>query len=130
MANPDSDVATGWSIVFATSSFAGQLLDIEPYSMTRESLQTSHQGTTSYHTFTPASLADSGSMRITGFWQVDDATPITGAPETITLTSPAAQTIVGTGHFESFDVTASLETMQEFSATIKWSGALDINSSS
>jgi hypothetical protein len=83
-----TDVGTGTTITFGTSSFAAEVLDINWDGLERGSIQTSHQGTTGYHTHKPKDLIEGG--EITVDFHVDASAtnlqpPIAAAPETITI---------------------------------------------
>lgn len=127
---PGSFVATGITIAFGTSAFQAQILGVSITGMERESIDTSHMGTTDWKTFMPAKLTDPGSLELKIAFDPDDQPPITGAAETITVTWPI-QDAPGTsanwsaqGFVTEFEVTAELEEKMEADVTVKLSGSV------
>lgn len=124
------DLGTGTSITFGTSGFTANLLTVNPVSASRPAIDTTHLGTTTARTFTPADLIDWGNLEITFQFDVDDEPPIGTAAETITITFPlssggsTAGDIEGTGFMTDFSSEVQLEELMTGSATIKWSGDL------
>lgn len=126
-----ADVGTGTSITFGTSGFDANLLSIDGPSSTRESVETSHMGTTGDHTFMPADLVDRGEVSLTFEFDPDKEPPIDQAAETITITWPVPSgssngaTWQFTGFMTDYSPGAAIDERMEASATIKISG--DIN---
>jgi len=56
-------VSTGTTISFA-NGFCAEILDISGPTISRESIQTSHFGTSTAHTFVPATLIDNGEVTV------------------------------------------------------------------
>jgi len=85
-----AQTGNGATITFGTSGFTASYQRISGSTITRESLETTHLGTTDYMTFQPADLADGGDFSCEFFWNQSASTfpPITGAAETITVTYP------------------------------------------
>ena len=95
MAGTPFDIAVGITVVMATSSFAAQIKDVNHSGITRESLETSHQGTTlpgatehGSKTFTPADLTDPGDLTLEIHFNADTIPPIDLAPELVTINWP------------------------------------------
>ena len=102
MASPSVDVATGITIVFGTSGFSAQILDVTPPGMSRESLETTHQSTMTQKTFMPADLYDSGELGFDIHFNPDTSPPIGGATETITITFPSGATWAFSGFMTNY----------------------------
>jgi len=121
-----ADVATGITIVFGTSGFSAELLDITAPTGTREPINTSHQGTSGQHTFTPADLMDWGSLEISFHFAPSTDPPIDGAAETVTITWPDATTWAFSGFMTDYSASAPLNDKMTGSATVKVSGDVTI----
>lgn len=129
---PGHDIGTGASIVFATSSFAAEWLDFDFNSISREAVNVSHHGTTSWHDFDPVDFVDPGNLDVEfHFDQNDGLPPIDQPKETITLTFAktasgitTAANVAGTGFMTELSFGVPLEDKMVARATIKWSGAL------
>ena len=119
------DISTGITITFSTGFFA-EILDVSPPGSSRESIQTSHMGTTNAHTFTPADLVDWGELVVEMAFNPSTAIPIGGAAETITITFPDSGAAVWTftGFMTGFEPSAPLEDRMTATATIKVTGAV------
>ena len=132
-----ADIGNGASITFGTSSFTASYISVEPPEFTRESIETSHLGTTSYKTFMADDLVDPGEMTCTIQHDPDEQPPFSGAAETITITYPlpsgmsTAATLAGTGFVTSYKPGSSLEngTLMEAEMTIKFSGTMTFTDS-
>lgn len=125
-----TDVTTGATVVFGTSSFSAELLSIGLPSIARGMYDTTHMGTTTARTHAPVDLIEWGELEIEFNFDPDDEPPIGGAAETITITFPTpaggstGATIAGSGFMTAFSVTAPLEDKMTATATIKWTGDL------
>ena len=123
-----ADLGTGASIVFATSGWTGEIASIEGPNETRESIDTTHLGTTVARTFIPADLIDGGEVSLTAWYDPDEPPPIKGATETITITFPvpsglsAGATAQFSGFLTAVSRTIPLEEKMESSITIKVTG--------
>jgi hypothetical protein len=93
----------GVTITFGTSGFTASYTRLGGTEMSRESLETTHIGTTDYKTFTPDDLVDGGEFTVEFLWDPAMTTfpPITGAAETITITYAATETLSGSGFLVS-----------------------------
>lgn len=122
------DIGTGASITFGTSSWTANLTAINGEPLTREAISTTHLGTTTAHTFTPADLFDPGGVQMDFQFDPDDYPPIDQAAETITVTFPlssggsSAATWAATGFMTNFEYGVPLEELMTGSATVKFSG--------
>ena len=126
MASPLVDIGTGITIAFGTSGFTCEILDVTPPEATRESIQTSHQGTTTAHTFTPTDLYDPGGLEISFHFNPDTDPPIDGAAEDITITFTSGATWAFSGFMTNYAASAPLEDKMTGSATFKASGDITI----
>jgi hypothetical protein len=107
------------------------LIDVNPFDASRESIDCTHQGSLVAREFDPSDLVDWGDMTITGAYDQDVRPPIDQPKEVITIEFPKKDSlstngaqISGTGFMTGFSVTGPLETKIEFEATIKWDGDL------
>jgi hypothetical protein len=126
MASPTVDIGTGHTVVFATSGFSSEIVDLTYPGLSREWINSSHQGTTTAHAFIPADLFDPGEMTLTCHFNPDTDPPIDAAAETITITSPAGATWVFSGGMSGYDPGATLNDKMTVDVTVKVSGDITI----
>jgi len=126
MTSPSVDVAHGITITFGTSGWTGQIVNVNGPNMTREALDTSHQGTTTAMTFVPADLYDPGGLDIDVHFNPDTGLLIDDAAETITITWPSGATWEFTGFSTGFTVTGTHNQLLTASMTLKASGEITI----
>ena len=121
-------IGTGTTISFA-SGFLAEILDITLPGMSRESIQTSHMGTSGDHTFTPAKLVDNGEMVVELGFDADEDPPIDDDPETVTITFPdsGSSTWVFTGFLTGYEGSDPLEDRVTATATVKVTGGIVIS---
>jgi len=125
------DTGTGATITFGTSSWSANILSIDWSGLSRDSIETTHLGTTAAKTFIPEDLYDSGEVSLDFQFDVDDFPPIDQAAETITITAPLSSSGSTAGKWAatgfmtdfSFNVTTGAELMSG-SATVKFTGAI------
>ncbi len=130
MANPTVDIATGITLAGTTSSWTSELLDISFSGITRGSVDTSHQGTTTAQTFQPTGLYDPGSLTVTVHFDPTKALPVGLVAETWTITFPDTQAWDFSGFCTDYNWTAPFEDKMTAELTIKVTGLIDIDSSS
>lgn len=117
--------ATGTTLSLDTSTFTAELTDISESGHKRESLNSSHLGTTSYHTKGPSTLVDAGQVTIRGRVNLGAATtrpPIKAPVEEMIITEPDGATNTFDGFFIDYTITRTLEQYIEFEATIEVTG--------
>lgn len=124
-------LGTGTTVTFGTSAFSAQLLSVDWSGIERESVDTTHMGTTDARTFMGGSLYDPGEIEMEIAFDGDDTPPIAGAAETITVEfgkkssgSTNGAKWAGTGFVSEFEVTSPLEDKMEATMTVKMSGAI------
>lgn len=135
MAGTTVDNAMGITAVFGTSSFTSELTDVDWSGITREAIETSHQGTAEAgagkfgnKTYIPGDLSDPGELTMTIHFDPDQEPPIDQPAETITLTWPKASgdttaaTWAASGFITSFDIGAPLDDKSTATMTVKFSG--------
>lgn len=133
---PISDEGTGVVMTFGTSAFAAFLASVDGPSMSRESIQTSHMGTTTNHTFMPADLVDRGEINLEFHFDPSLTPPIALAAETVTIRWPTpagltnGATWVGTAFMTNYTPGAQIGELMTASATLKVSGAITITAAS
>ena len=126
-----ADVGTATTIAFATSSFTAEVKSINGSDISREDVDVTHMGSTSYMEFQPAELADGGSIEMEIHFDPDSQPPILGAAETITITFPipsggaSGATFIFTGYVNSWSWEAPLEEVMTAEITIKVDGKTD-----
>lgn len=119
------DIATGITMVFATSGFTCEIIDVTSPKYTRGKVDTTHQGTTTARTSIPTDLIDWDDCVIT--FAFDAGTdPPANAGEQITITFPDASTWVFTGYFTEYGGEAPLDDKMVGSATLGISGDVAI----
>lgn len=127
-----ANTGTGTTVSFATSTIAGNVTSVGWAGPTRESVPTSHLGTTGGMTFIPGDLYDPGelSLDIQFDGAVNAEALVVAAAEAITVTwAGGNDNWVATGFITSFDETAPLEDLMTGTITVKFSGAIVTNTS-
>lgn len=120
------DEGLGASITLGTSNFesSAKIISITPDPITREVYNTSYLGTTSFHTKQVADLKDAGGATIEFFHEGAEP-PYDAAAETITITFPGADTISGSGAFDSYTPpSAQIGQPMTASAHFTWLGTI------
>lgn len=120
-----AEVSTGISITFDSGFFA-EILDVTPPGASRESIQTSHHGTSDAHTFTPAKLVDWGELQVEMAFDPGEAPPVNSEAETVTITFAGGDTWTFSGFMTGYEPSAPLEERMTASATIKVSGGVTV----
>ena len=120
-------IGTGTTISFESSFFA-EILDIKPPSPSRESIPTSHMGTTSNHTFTPANLVDWGEMVVEMAFAPGTTIPIASAASECVITFPdsGSTTWTFTAFMINFEAADPLEDRMTATATVKVTGGVTV----
>ncbi len=87
-----AEIGTGSTLAFATSGWTPEIIGINLPGITRESINTSHLGTTTAHTYMLTSLYDGGTLDLEIAWDPDEDPPIFAGSdmETLTLTFAGA----------------------------------------
>lgn len=122
------DIGTGASVTFGTSGFTANITNISWSGIERASIQTTHLGTTTAHTFTPGDLFNPGELSLEIQFDPDDYPPIDAAAETVTVTFPlstggsSAATWAATGFSTGFELGVPLEELMTGTLTVKFSG--------
>jgi len=126
-----AQVSTGATIEFGTSGFTAEIVDFTPPPASREALDTSHQGTKTAKTFTPAKLVDWGEL--TFQIHADPATdpPINSSPEDITITfAEDNDTWQFSGFITGYELSGTLEELITGTVTVKVTGDVTISAGS
>ena len=122
MASPAVDIATGITIVFGTTAFSMEILDVSGPSYARDPIEMTHQGSVKAKEFTPADLYDGGEVTFDVHYNPDSAIPVDEVTEEITVTWPAGATVVFDGFMTGFEPTGPLNDKMTASATVKVTG--------
>lgn len=121
-------LATGSTIVFSTSNFTANVIDIDLGGVKREHKDSTYLGTTVARTFVPVTLYDGGEVTLKIQFAANKAAtiPIAGATETVTITF--ANTGSATAAFSAFVVEykamINTETIVEGDIKLKVTGAI------
>ena len=122
-------VGTGATITFNTGFFA-EMISISADDWSRESIDSTHLGTTTARTFLPSTLYDPGTLTVEMLMVpgTTPVTPMTAAAETVTVTFPdsGAATYAASGFMTVFSYGIPLEDRITATATIKFTGAITV----
>ncbi len=120
-------VGTGITIAFS-SGFLAEIQDVTWSGIHRDSIKSSHAGTTTAHTFSPSDLYDPGELQVEIHHDPSVKPPINGAAENITVTWPdaGAATWVVSGFMTDYEVKSPLEDKIIATATLKLSGDVTV----
>jgi len=127
MAADSVDVARGVTIGFGASGFAAEITDMNWPSSSRESLETSHQGTTNAQTFMPADLFDEGEFSFDIHFNPDSSPPTHLDLEQITITGPSGNTWVFDGFATAYAGAGPLNGIMTGTLTIKVADEVSIS---
>lgn len=130
MANPAVDIGTGITLTFATTSFTCEILEVTPPGYHRDSVNTSHQGTTGAHTKAPKDLYDVTPCEFNFHFDPTKHPPIGDAAELITVGFPSGASHDFTGFMTDYTPEGVFEDKMVGSARLEVSGAVDRNASS
>tara|TARA_R110000803_G_scaffold43701_3_gene93018 strand:+ start:7764 stop:8132 length:369 start_codon:yes stop_codon:yes gene_type:complete len=119
-----NDIGTGTTIVFGTSGWTAEILDVGWGGISRESIEMSHMGTTTARIFVPTDLYDPGELTIEFLYDPAEDPPFAGAAETVTVTYPGAATMIATGFMTNLDIGVPFEDRMTGTGTIKFTGAI------
>ena len=78
--------AHGITVEFGSSNFTAEITNFTAPGSSRESIPTTHAGTTDAKTFMPGDLPDNGELALTVHFDEDEEPPIDGDPEQVTIT--------------------------------------------
>lgn len=138
------DIGTGTSVVFGTSGFSAQLLDVSGPGFKRESVPTFHMGTTAdpgagkagSQTHMPVDLVDPGELSMEIHFNPSTTPPLHKVAESITITFPVPAgltnpaTWVGSGFITSYEPKIPLEGKMTGSLVVKLTGPVTITAAS
>ena len=125
-----ADSGFGVSITFSSTFFA-EILSVNPPSLSRAPIETTHSSTTNGRaTFIPSDIIDNGEIEVEMGFIPGTEPPIGSAAETITITYPTpaggmtGATAAFSGFLTSFTPTVPIDDRMTARATIKVSGAI------
>lgn len=124
-----TDIGTGTTVTFGTSGFTADILNVDWSGISRESIQTSHMGTTSDHTFMPVDLVDNGTIVMEIAFVATLSPPIitNGPTETVTVAFAGSGTTWAASAFQTeFQIGAPLEDKMTGTLTMKVTGGITI----
>lgn len=133
MASNAVDVGYGLTIVFGTSSFSAQILDVSMSGLSREVFDTSHMGTgapgsnqLNNKTFIPSELVDGGELSFDIHFNPDTEPPLADAVETVTITWNGGATWAFSGAMTSYEPGAPLDGKMTASVRVKVCGPITV----
>lgn len=125
-----ADSGFGVTITFS-STFLASITNVEWSGISRKAIATTHAGTSAgAATFLPSDIEDYGELKVDLLFNPNDAPPITGAAETVTVTFPipaggnTACTWAASGFLTDFQVGVPIDDVMTATATIKFSGVV------
>lgn len=127
-----SDIGTGVTITFGTSSFAARVASISIDGMSREAIETSHLATTvdamGGRTYIPGDLVGAGTLTLEIHFDPTLTPPIGAAAESITITfvNTEASTWQFSGFATAFSASIPLEDLMTGSLTVQITGKITI----
>jgi len=119
----------GATVTWGASGSIGDITSISGVGGSRESIDTSHLGTTGGRSFIPSDLVDYGELSIEGFWNGSLA-PIASAAETVTITigtTAGSKAWAGTAFCTNWETSTPLDDLVSYSLTLKCTGAWAIS---
>ncbi len=122
-----NDIGDGTTIAFATSTFEAYVDSIRWSGQSREMVDMSHIATTAGIAYLPSDMYDPGTLQLDLHHDPDEAIPLVGAMEVITLTFPkragtTAAKMVVSGAVQNYDITLAKREKISASMTVKLSG--------
>ena len=139
MAGTPVNKGTGTTIVFATTGFTSELLNLDLGGTSRESIETTHMGTPvssapgfGSRTYIPGCLSDPGEITLELHLDPDKTPPIDAEPETVTITFPLVSGDTtspiwnATAFCNGADAAVPLEDKMTQTITLKVSGKITI----
>lgn len=93
MSQPTVDVGTGASLVFTTTSWTAEILDVQRSGIKKRQISTSHLGTVGGETFMTGDLYDPGEVTVKFHYNPDSPPPYTATGEIVQIKYPVNGTI-------------------------------------
>lgn len=120
-------IGTGTTISLGGSSIA-EILDVTPPGMARESVQTSHMGSTVAHSFLPTKLYDGGEVTLEIAFDPNWAVPISDDAASCVITFPdsGSSTWTFSAFVTGYEPADPLEDRMTASLTLKVAEAVTI----
>lgn len=119
-----AQVGTGISIAFS-GGFLAEILSVADQNMQRASIDATHMGSVQME-FLPGKLPDWGQLECELAFDPTVKPPMTGIPETVTITYPDNSTWARSGFLIGFQSQAPLEERMTATASIKFTGDLTV----
>lgn len=137
------DIGTGITVVFGTSGFSAQILDVKGPGFTRESVSTNHMGTAApgagqigNGTSMPTDIVEVSELTLELHFNPSLKPPLHAAPETITITFPVPvgltnpATWVFSGYVVGYDPSMPLEDKMVATLVVKPTGPVTVTAAS
>ena len=121
-------IGTGTTVSFGGVAMA-EVLDVTPPGISRESVQSSHMGSTNAHTFLPTKLYDGGEVGLEIAFDPQFSTMLTNTAEVavvITFPDSASTTWTFNGFITGYEPADPLEDRMTATLTIKVTGEITI----
>ena len=122
--SPYVDIATGITVVFGTSGFDAQIVDVGGPGITRESVDVTHQGSVDAMEFEPADLPDYGELTLDIHFNPDLAPPVEQPTEEVVITWPAGATWTFDAFGTNYEQTGPINDKQTGTLTLKITGKI------
>jgi len=122
-----TDIGTGTTITFpAGMTITAEILNVSWDGAERGVVQTSHMGTTTWHTKLLSDLADPGAFEIECHFKGGEDPPL-GATGTVTISFPDGTNIVGNMGVRAFAMNDPLEDVMTSTYTLEALGAITLS---
>lgn len=118
------NIGLGTSIVFLTSGFTANMLDIVPPKISRKDIPRTNLATTGAHTSSPSRLLKTGPAKIEFEYDPGTEPPIDQPIESIRITFPDGEYDQFTGYMTELERKAPIEDMMTAAATIVVTGLI------
>lgn len=139
MAGTNVDVTTGTTVVFGTSGFTAEIVDLAFGGVSRKSIDVSHMGTSLPSSseygnmpFIPGRLSDAGELAMEIHFNPQTTPPLDLVPETVTVTFPlfpgdtTPADFEFTGFVTGYDIGLPLDDKMTASMTVKVDGKVTV----
>ena len=119
-----ADTGHGSTVTFGTSTWTGEVLTLQAPVHSREELDATHLGSTTYNETLPGDTVKLEPSPISFQFDADEPLPYSAVDELITITFKSGAKFAGTGRIMTF-TPPELGTNQKMvaSGVISWSGA-------
>ena len=118
------DLGHGTTMTFGTSGWSVNIVDVGDIGWERETIDSTHLGTSDWKTYLFSRLRDGGSPTMTVQHDPSNLPPTSTTAETITITLYDTNTIVFSGALSAYKISVASETMTTAQVTLKVTGSV------